>query len=180
MKLCKQMKTQMQSQSGFTLIEVLFSISIFSIAILGLISTTNSVSLHQRGADEMTEATLIASDQMEAIKRVSANEPVGGVFGFEYFVNDQTGGYLASYSTPDNFTRILTETSVEDPDLPPGITRTTTVAVYPTAAQATEDFTLPADIHMVEVQVNVSWVSPTGTTKNTAVNTVLQRRQFIQ
>ncbi len=128
----------------------------------------------------MTEATLIASDQMEAIKRVSTNEPVGGVFGFEYFVNDQVGGYLASYSTPDNFTRILTETSAEDPDLPPGITRTTTVEVYPAAAQATEDFLMADNIHMVEVQVDVSWVSPTGTTKNIAVNTVLQRRQFIQ
>ena len=164
----------MQSQSGFTFIEVMIAITIFSVGILGLMTTTHTVSHNQRNADSMTEATLIASDRMEEIKRLATNEPQGGSFGFDYFVNDQTGGFLASYSTPNDQTRTLTET------LTGGYTRTTTVAVYPSTAWATEDFTAADTIHMVEVQVDVSYPSSTGATKSLQLNTVLQRRQFIQ
>lgn len=173
MRISNQMKTQMQSQSGFTFIEILLSIAIFSIGILGLMTTTSSVSLHQRSADEMTEATMIASDRLEEIKRLATNEPLGGTFGFSYFVNDQTGGFLNGFTTPNNFTRSLVETVGN-------FTRTTTVTVFPPPAWATESFLTPQTIHMVEAQVDVSWTGPTGNTKNIALNTVLQRRQFIQ
>ena len=171
-----QMKTQMQSQSGFTFIEILVAITIFSVAILGLISTTNTVSLHQRNADDATEATLIASDQMEQIKRLATNEPLGGIYGFEYFVNDQTGGFLANYNIrPNDYTRSIVETVN-------GFTRTTTVQVFPPIGPvtATENFITPDNIHMVEIHVDVSWISPTGGSKNMELFTVLQRRQFIQ
>jgi len=172
MKIWKRLKTQVQSHSGFTLIEVLIAITILSVGILGLLSMSGSVSLHQRSADNMTEATMIASDRMEEIKRAATNEPLGGIYGFSYFVDD-TSGFLAGYSAPTDFRRTLTDTAN-------GFTRTTTVTVYPTAAQATEDFTAPGTIHMVEAQVDVSYTNPTGATKNIVLNTVLQRRQFIQ
>jgi prepilin-type N-terminal cleavage/methylation domain-containing protein len=178
MKICKQMKTQMQSQSGFTFLEILISITIFSVAILGLMTTSHTVGMSQRSADDMTEATMIASDQMENIKRLATNEPLGGAFGFSYLLD--SAGFLTGYSSPDDFTRTRAETTSEDPDLPPGITRTTTLTVYPAAAQATEDFTQPDTIHMVEVQVNVTWVNASGATKKIPLSTVLQRRQFIQ
>lgn len=174
------MKAQLQSQSGFTFIEIMIAITIFSVGILGLMTTTHTVSHNQRNADVMTEATLVASDRMEAIKRVATNEPVGGLFGFAYFVNDQAGGFLNGFSAPDDFTRSITETNTDDPNIPPGFNRITTVEVYPAAAQATEDFTVPDTIHMVEVVVNVTYPTSTGGTKNVQVNTVLQRRQFIQ
>jgi type IV pilus assembly protein PilV len=174
MKISNQMKTQMQSQSGFTFIEVMIAITLFSVGILGLMTTTHTVSLNQRNADDLTEATLIASDRMEEIKRAATNEPVGGSFGFAYFVNDQTGGFLNGYSAPADFRRTLAET------LTGGYTRTTTVTVFPPTAWATEDFTTPDNIHMVEVQVDVSWANASGATKNILLNTVLQRRQFIQ
>ncbi len=168
------MKTLMQSQSGFTFIEVMVAITIFSVGILGLMTTTHTISHNQRNADSMTEATLLASDRMEEIKRAATNEPVGGSFGFDYFVDDQAGGFLASFSTPNNNTRILAES------LTGGYTRTTTVMVYPSSAWAAEDFIVPQNIHMVEVLVDVSWANSTGATKNLQLNTVLQRRQFIQ
>ena len=174
MKISNQIKTQIQSQSGFTFVEVMIAITIFSVGILGLMTTTHTVSHNQRNADSMTEATLIASDRMEEIKRMATNEPQGGSFGFDYFVDDQTGGFLDGYSTPNDQTRTLSET------LTGGYTRMTTVTVYPSTAWATEDFTAPETIHMVEVLVNVSYPTSTGATNNVLLNTVLQRRQFIQ
>lgn len=162
----------MQSHSGFTFLEVLVAITILSVGILGLLSSSGSVSVNQRSADNMTEATMIASDRMEEIKRFSTNEPLGGIYGFSYFVDD-TSGFLTGFSAPDDFERTLTETVGN-------FSRTTTVSVYPAAAQATENFTIPETIHLVEVQVDVSYTGPTGGTKNTVLSTVLQRRQFVQ
>jgi prepilin-type N-terminal cleavage/methylation domain-containing protein len=180
MKNWKQLKTQMQSNSGFTFLEVLISLMVVSVGILGLASTVNTVSTNQRGADDTTEATMIASDQMENIKRLTTNEPLGGAYGFTYFVDDDTG-FLQDYNIrPDIYTRTREETKIEDPDLPDGVTRTTTVVIYPSTAWATEDFNNPGTIHMVEVEVKVDWISHNGIAKNIAVNTVLQRRQFIQ
>ncbi len=161
----------MQSHSGFTFIEVLVAITILSVGILGLLSTSGSVSLNQRGADNMTEATMIASDQMERIKSVASNEPLGGAFGFSYFVDD-TNGFLVGYSTPDTVTRTLTET------VGGNFSRTTTVTVYPNTAPANQNFTTPLNIQMVETQIDVSYTNPTGATKNIVLSTVLQRRQF--
>ena len=180
MKLLNQMKTQMQSQAGFTFIEVMIAITIFSVGVLGLMTTTHTVSHSQRNADLITEATLIASDRMEEIKRKATNEPVGGIYGFSYFVDDQTGGFLNGWNAPSDFSRDITETNTDDSNILPGFTRKTTVTVYPASAQTTEDFLIPANIHMVEVLVEVSWTGTTGNSKNLLLNTVLQRRQFIQ
>lgn len=180
MKFLNQKKTQYQSQAGFTLIEVLVALTVLSFGVLGLITTTHSVSLHQRKADDVTEATMVATDYIENIKRLATNEPLGGIYGFDYVVNSQAGGFLAGYNAPNNFMRNLAETNTEDPDIPVGFTRTTTLTVFPPPAWATENFTIPNEIHMIEVQVNVAWTDSTGIAKNIALNTVLQRRQFIQ
>lgn len=173
MKIQKQIQTQMQSQSGFTFLEILVSITILSFGILGLLSTSHSVNLNQRNADSSTEATMIASDRMEEIKRLATNEPLGGIYGFSYFVSDQTGGFLNGWASPNDNNRNLTDTVN-------GFTRKTTVEVYPSSVWATEDFVSPGSIHMVEAKVEVSYVDPSGATKNVVLSTVLQRRQFIQ
>ena len=168
------MKTQVQSQSGFTFIEIMVAITIFSVGVLGLMTTTHSVSHNQRNADAMTEATLIASDRMEELKRIATNEPVGGIYGYSYFVDDQAGGFLNGWNAPVAFSRNITET------IPGGYTRKTTVTVFPPSAWATETFAIPDRIHMVEVLVDVTWTNSTGDAKTLQLNTVLQRRQFIQ
>jgi len=182
MKLSNQIKTQTQSQAGFTFIEVMIAITIFSVGVLGLMTSTHTVSHGQRNSDFMTEATLIATDRMEEIKRVATNEPSGGAFGFDHFVDDNAGGFLnvANWTDVDDFTREIIEDNQDDSKIPPGFDRRTIVQVYPVAAQATEDFDNPETIHMVEVIVEVSWDSTTGKQRNLQLNTVLQRRQFIQ
>jgi len=172
MKKQQSIKAQLRSNSGFTLIEVLVSITILSFGIMGLLSTMHSVSLHQNNSDFATEATMLASDRLEEIKRVATNEPLGGVFGFSYFVDDS--GFLSGWTPQGNTGRTLTET------LPDGITRTTTVSIYPVGT-AGEDFTSAnvGSIHMVEVEVEVAWTNNAGVSKNVEVSTVLQRRQFI-
>ena len=181
----------MQSQSGFTLIEILISISVFSIAILGLMSTTNTVNTNQRNASDRTEATIIATDRIENLKRIATNEPSGGSFGFNYFVDSSASGFLNTtdgWTQPDDFTRQLRESNaatlpggyVRDPELPVNFEKTTTISVYPVAAQTDEDFTQPTTIHMVEVRVVVDWTNTAGQAKNASLSTILQRRQFIQ
>ena len=180
MKNNSQMKTQIQSQSGFTFIEVMIAITIFSVGVLGLMTSTHTVSHGQRNSDFITEATLIASDRMEEIKRRSTNEPSGGTFGFSHFVSDQTGGFMNGWTALNNNERQISENNGDDPTILPGFTRVTTVSVYPASVWGSEDFLVPANIHMVEVVVDVSWTGTTGNSKNIQLNTVLQRRQFIQ
>jgi prepilin-type N-terminal cleavage/methylation domain-containing protein len=186
MKLLNQMKTQVQSQAGFTFIEVMIAISIFSIGVLGLMTSTHTVSHNQRNADFVTEATLVASDRLEEIKRKATNEPVGGSFGFDYFVDDQAGGFLDLTKTPTAWTapndnqREISEGNTDDPNILPGFTRKTTVSVYPTSVWGSQDFIDPTNIRMVEVVVDVSWTGTTGQQKSLQLNSVLYRRQFIQ
>jgi prepilin-type N-terminal cleavage/methylation domain-containing protein len=182
MKNWKQLKTQMQSNSGFTFLEVLVSLIVVSVGILGLASTVNTVGTNQRHADETTEAMMIASDHMENIKRLTTNEPTGGAYGFPYFVDDDNG-FLKDYNIrPDIHTRSRQETNTEDPDLPVGVTRTTTVSNYipvQSPPLASEDFDTPLGIHMVDVEIIVEWTNSKGSKKNVSVSTVLQRRQLI-
>lgn len=182
MKNCNQIKTQVQSQSGFTFIEVMIAITIFSVGVLGLMTSTHTVNHGQRNSDFVTEATLIASDRLEEVKRKATNEPVGGSYGFSYFVDDQPGGFLdlTDWTAVNDNVREISENNGDDPTILPGFTRKTTVSVYPTSVWSDEDFVIPANIHMVEVLVEVTWTGTTGSTKNLLLNTVLQRRQFIQ
>ncbi len=173
MKTLNEANLKKRKESGFTLIEVLISIVVLVVGIMGLLSSFNSVSHHQRNSDDNTEATMLASDQLELIKRTATNEPLGGAHGFEYFVDDQNG-FLTSYSAPDDYTRTKTES------LSGGFTRKTTVSIFPPSAQSREDFTQPNTIHMVDVNVEVSWVSSSGHNKKVEIGTALQRRQFVQ
>lgn len=190
MKLLNKMKTQKQSQAGFTFIEVIIAIAVLSFGVLGLITTTHTVSVNQRNADDATEATMVATDELENIKRLATNEPLGGIYGFRYVVNTQPAGFLNPTdfpTSPNDYTRSKVETNAQDPSIPVGFTKTTTVAVYPSTGPGdvtgTENFTTPDttdDIHMVEATVEVAWSNHTGSTKSVQLSTILQRRQIIQ
>ena len=65
-------------QAGFTLIEVLVSMTILALGILGLITVVNSIMYHQSKSREVTQATLLIKNKIEEIKRISTNEPSGG------------------------------------------------------------------------------------------------------
>lgn len=55
------------SNKGFTLIEVLIALAIFSIGMLAVASLQVSASLQNRSSSEITEASAMASDQMEEL-----------------------------------------------------------------------------------------------------------------
>ena len=184
-----KVKIQKHSQSGFTFIEVIIAIAVLAFGVLGLITATHSVSINQRNADNTTEAIMIATDELENIKRLATNEPLGGAFGYSYLVNTQAGGFINPTdfpSSPNNYTRAKTETNVDDPEIPVGFTRTTTIRVHPandttvTGMENFDDQNSTDRIHMIEAIVNVSWINHTGATKFTELSTVLQRRQIIQ
>lgn len=59
-------KTDM-ADKGFTLIETLIALAIFSIGILAVTSLQVSASLQSRNSSEITEASAIASNQMEEL-----------------------------------------------------------------------------------------------------------------
>jgi type IV pilus assembly protein PilV len=69
MKTMLHTKTD-ESDKGFTLIEVLISLAILSIGILAVASLQVSASLLSRNSLEITEASAIASYQMEALMRM--------------------------------------------------------------------------------------------------------------
>jgi type IV pilus assembly protein PilV len=56
-----------RTDSGFTLIEVLIALAIFSIGLLAVASMQVSASLQNRSSVEITEASALASGQMEEL-----------------------------------------------------------------------------------------------------------------
>jgi prepilin-type N-terminal cleavage/methylation domain-containing protein len=75
-------------QAGFTLIEILVSIAIVAFGILGLIKVVDSIIYYQNESREISQATLLATNKIEEVKRISTNEPSGGKYGFNYLVTD--------------------------------------------------------------------------------------------
>ena len=66
------------NQSGFTLIEVLVAISIFTVAILGVAMSTQSVIRANQTSYFTTIATNLAQDKMEELKANPASLASGG------------------------------------------------------------------------------------------------------
>ena len=62
-------------QAGFTLIEILVSIAIVAFGILGLIKVVDSITYYQNESREISQATLLAANKIEEVKRLSTNEP---------------------------------------------------------------------------------------------------------
>jgi prepilin-type N-terminal cleavage/methylation domain-containing protein len=163
---------QFRKDAGYTIIEVLVSIAILSVGMLGLISSANSVSHYQRQSNQLTIATLAATNKLEEIKRLATNEPTGGAFGFNYLVTDTTGGYLNGYTAPDDWTRSSSDTVN-------GVGRSWTVQVFPIVNDANESFLNPLSVKMVEAVVTTTWTDELGQSKNVELAAVLHRRQFV-
>ena len=60
-------KNWMGSGSGFSLVEVLIGLSIFAIGILGVATMQMTANLQSRNSADITQASNLASDQMEKI-----------------------------------------------------------------------------------------------------------------
>ena len=81
-------------ENGFTLIEVLIVILIFSIGMLGLSAMQFSAARGNSGAHKLTEATAAASAQLESLLSANYSDPI--LNPGTYSVNN--GPYSISYT----------------------------------------------------------------------------------
>ncbi len=162
------------SQAGFTLIEILIALAIFSIGMLGILSSVNSVMFHQANARDMSLATLYSTQKIEEIKQIATNEPAGGGFGFDYLLG--TWPSASTMTSVDNWTYSDTDTPQT------GFTRTWTLSAYPAGGSNPHlaDAANRAQVNMVQVSVTTSWTDSRGNTHSVPISVLLHRRQFIQ
>ena len=81
-----------RNHDGFTLIEVLVSVVILSIGILGIARTVDSVIFYQNNSGSVTRATLLTTSKIEEIKHLSATGPTGGASGLDYLTTTDVEG----------------------------------------------------------------------------------------
>ena len=162
------------NSAGFTLIEVLASMTILSVGILGLASAVNSVNQYQNQSKNVTLATMYTTNQLENIKRFATNEPTGGSFGFDFLIGNGVNDFLSlnGYALTDDRTRTDSVTVN-------GFTTESVLTIFPTTAPTAENFTNPGAIRLVDIQVTTTWTNAKGNTKTVQAGTVLHRRQFI-
>jgi prepilin-type N-terminal cleavage/methylation domain-containing protein len=158
-----------RNQKGFSLIEVVISMTVLSVGIFGLIKTASSVIYYQDNSRLMTEATLITTNKIEITKRYAANEPTGGAYGFNYLTTDYLTDESFSEISDQNYRKIETDGD---------FTITTNLQVYPSSSS--DNFDSPGDISMVEVVVTTEWTDSRGQAKNVEMASVLHRRQFVE
>jgi len=157
-----------RNQKGFTLIEVLISMVILSVGVFSLIKAADAVIYYQNNSRLVTEATLKTTNKIEEIKRLSAEEPTGGSFGFNYLVTNYLADAVFTEISNQNYKKIETDGD---------FTITTTLQVYPSGTS--ETFDEPTSIHMLEVVVKTEWTDSRGQNKNVEMASVLHRRQFV-
>ena len=162
-------------QHGFTLIEILVSITVLTVGILGLIMAVDSIMYYQSRSAEVTQATLLTTNKIEEIKRLSTNEPSGGIYGFNYLVTD--------YPVEKNMTQIdektysLSEVINKGPILPK-MTRTVTLQTYPPGN--TSSFSDPSKIDLIEAVIKTEWTDKRGKKKSVELGSLIHKRHFIE
>jgi len=160
-------------QHGFTLIEILVSISILTIGILGLIVVVDSIIYYQSKSAEVTQATLLTTNKIEEIKRLSTNEPSGGIYGFNYLVTD----YLIEKKMTqiDEKTFSFSEVINEGSKLPK-MTRTVTLQTYPPGDKSS--FSDPEKINLLEAIIKTEWIDKRGNKKRVELGSLIHKRHF--
>ena len=179
-------------QAGFTLIEILVSIAIVAFGILGLIKVVDSIIYYQNESREISQATLLATNKIEEVKRLSTNEPSGGKYGFNYLVTD----YLTdnemiresdrTYKLPEvcdrptvdkrspNCERLALDKGKEGPKM----TRTLTLRIYP--PDSTRSFADPEQINLLEAVATTEWTDKRGKKKSVELGSLIHKRHFIE
>ena len=160
---------------GFTLIEVLVSITILTVGILGLIMAVDSISYYQSKSAEVTQATLHTTNKIEEIKRLSTNEPSGGIYGFNYLITE--------YIVEKNMTQIDDKTYffseiINKEANHPQMTRTVTLQTYPPGNESS--FSNPSTINLLEAVIKTEWTDKRGKKKSVEIGSLIHKRHFIE
>ena len=96
----------LNDQSGYTLIEVLIALAVFSIGILALASIQFSTARSTKTGNVVTQATMLARDQIENLRRITdvttlsngsetdvdAQGNPGGIFDRSWTISNPLGG----------------------------------------------------------------------------------------
>jgi len=83
-------------EKGFTLLEVLIAISVFSIGILAVAAMQGSATRGNRLGNELTQATSLAQMQIEELKGADTGDPIDCLVGLP------TGLPNGNYNDPNN------------------------------------------------------------------------------
>ena len=174
MKINETKKNTLQktrNQKGFTLIEVLVSMTLLAVGILGLMKSADSVISYQNRSNELTEATLLTTNRLEEIRRLATNEDLGGTYGFDYIVDIGASGFLNGYTGSDT-SKVSTATTFGS------YSRVETISVYPAFAGDPAVFSDPDTIDMVQAEVTTTWTDRKGNSKQVQLAAVIHRREF--
>ena len=90
-----------KSEQGFTLLEVLIVIVVFSVGLLALSAMQFSAATGNSGAYKLTEATHIASSQLEALLSADYSDPLLSTGAHPITTNN---GYSLSYTVTEPVT----------------------------------------------------------------------------
>jgi len=99
-----------KAENGFTLIEVLIVIVIFSIGLLALSAMQFSATKGNAGAYKLTDATHVAASQLEALLSVDYSDSLLSVGNHTINNND---GYLISYRVTETATDQIKKISLK-------------------------------------------------------------------
>lgn len=114
-----------QSKKGFTLLEVLFALAIFSIGLLAIIGMTTMTIKSNYMSKNLTTAVHLAQNKLDALKARSYDDIAGSIateFGLDSQENEGSGIFdrsvtLLSTSVDPNYKTVEVIVSWSDPDL---------------------------------------------------------------
>ena len=163
------------NQIGFTLIELLISIVVLSVGILGLIKVVDSVIFYQNRSHDNSRAALFVTNKIEEIKRLSTNEPSGGIYGFDYLVRDYANDMGMNRDNDTTYSIIET---IDEGNGSTVINRSLTFKTYPPDEDIS--FSDPELINLLEVIVKAEWIDNKGRSQDFEMGSLIHRRQFIE
>lgn len=137
---------------GVSLIEALVALAVMAFGMLSLVGVQATLRLNSDLAKQRTEATRIATEDIESLRLFTSVNPVNGQFSWAE-IDDST---VASYVPPGNVGN--TSYRVERTVLPP---------------RPVPPATLPAGTIKKSVSVTVRWTDRTGFAQSVTVDTVI-------
>ena len=143
--------------------------------ILGLIKIVDSVIFYQDRSHDNSRAALFVTNKIEEIKRLSTNEPSGGIYGFDYLVRN--------YANDTGMNRVndTTYSIIETIDEGNGSTvmnRSLTFRTYPPDGDIS--FSDPELISLLEVTLKAEWTDSRAQIQDFEIGSLIHRRQFIE
>ena len=96
--LSMEIKSSGKREKGFTLIEVLISLFIFSMMVIAVSKLTYHNALSAQRLDYLNQAISLGNDKMEQLKKLAQNEPYNpNAKGFDWFISKGNNFHSQGY-----------------------------------------------------------------------------------